>query len=76
MDVINRSENDRIKRFDKAWKRACHSSGISVRLFRNLRRTAVRNMIRSGAPERMAMMISSHKTSRFLIDTTLSTIMI
>ena len=59
---FNHSTGKPIKNFRGAWKTACEKMGHSESVFHDFRRTGVRNLVRAGVPERVAMAISGHQT--------------
>jgi integrase len=51
-----------VREFRKAWATACRLAGVPGRLFHDLRRSAVRDLVRSGVSQHVAMTISGHKS--------------
>ena len=59
--VFHRS-GEPVKSFVTVWRTACRKAGCPGRIPHDFRRTAVRNLVRAGVPERVAMALTGHKT--------------
>ena len=51
-----------IRRWRTAWRTACQAAGVPTRFLHDCRRTAARNLIRASVSERVAMLLTGHKT--------------
>lgn len=60
--VFHRKNGGRIQSFRKVWQHACTGAGCPGRILHDFRRTAVRNLVRAGVPDTIAMKLTGHKT--------------
>ena len=56
-----------VRRWRTAWRTACQAAGVPTRFLHDCRRTAARNLIRASVAERVAMLLTGHK-SRAIFD--------
>ena len=59
---VFRRDGVTVRAWRYALRDACRRAGLPHRLLHDCRRTAARNLVRAGVPERVAMMLTGHKT--------------
>ena len=64
--VFTRANGAPLGSFNKAWATACRAAGVPGHVLHDFRRTAVRNLIRAGVPERVAMQLVGWKSRQML----------
>ena len=65
--VVFRRDAVTVRAWRTAWPEACRRAGVPGRLLHDCRRTAARNLVRAGVPERVAMQLTGHR-SRAVFD--------
>jgi integrase len=65
--LLTRANGEPVKDYRGSWDALTETAKMPGLLFHDLRRSAVRNMVRRGVTERVAMRISGHK-SRSVFD--------
>jgi integrase len=60
--VFQRDEHVPVRVWRVSLRDACRKAGVPHRLLHDCRRTAARNLVRAGVPERVAMLLTGHKT--------------
>ncbi|MBI4540275.1 MAG: tyrosine-type recombinase/integrase [Gemmatimonadetes bacterium] len=55
-------DGERIVGYKRAWQSTCKRAGVPGAWVHDLRRSAVRNLVRAGVPEIVAMRLCGHKT--------------
>ncbi len=64
--VFTRADGTPVRSFTKAWATACRRAGVAGRVLHDFRRTAIRNLLRAGIPERVAMQLVGWKSRQML----------